>query len=165
MSLWVCVVFVSVDMCLCFCGYVSLFLSLCFCEMFAEHPSDKLGTSSGFQSFQFRLLENKLGIHSRNRIQYARQSYSYVCVCRMRSLLSIAFPPDKAAVLVESETAPTLLSAINVDERFCFLANSHRAGSSAHRVLMIPRLGSGPSFVELVMNGSLSRLAMLKSLL
>ena len=40
--------------------------------------SDKLGTSSGFQSFQFRLFENKLGIASAHRIQYHQQAYSCV---------------------------------------------------------------------------------------
>ncbi|XP_074651852.1 tryptophan 2,3-dioxygenase-like [Tubulanus polymorphus] len=35
----------------------------------------KLGTASGFQSFQFRLIENKLGLKESNRIQYNKQNY------------------------------------------------------------------------------------------
>jgi len=35
----------------------------------------ELGTSSGFQSCQFRLIENKIGVKSNNRIQYNRQDY------------------------------------------------------------------------------------------
>ncbi|XP_064636676.1 tryptophan 2,3-dioxygenase-like isoform X2 [Lineus longissimus] len=34
-----------------------------------------LGSSSGFQSFQFRLLENKLGMREGNRIRYNQQHY------------------------------------------------------------------------------------------
>uniref|UniRef100_A0A7E4UMH5 Tryptophan 2,3-dioxygenase n=1 Tax=Panagrellus redivivus TaxID=6233 RepID=A0A7E4UMH5_PANRE len=34
-----------------------------------------LTTSSGFQSLQFRLLENKLGVHNDNRVKYNAQNY------------------------------------------------------------------------------------------
>ena len=38
----------------------------------------ELGTSSGFQSCQFRLVENKIGVKTANRIQYNQSKYKSV---------------------------------------------------------------------------------------
>lgn len=58
---------------------------------------DHLAPSSGFQSLQFRLIENKLGINKTHRIRYNYQDYSKV------------FDSHDGKQLEESETTPSLL--------------------------------------------------------
>ncbi len=43
-------------------------------KMFSKY----LSPASGFQSLQFRILENKLGVTAANRVPYSGQSYSQV---------------------------------------------------------------------------------------
>ncbi|EDV24411.1 uncharacterized protein TRIADDRAFT_25841, partial [Trichoplax adhaerens] len=62
---------------------------------------DYLGTSSGFQSVQFRLLENKLGIKKDNRIQYAGVDYKEV------------FEGDHRKEVEKSENKPTVLQLVD----------------------------------------------------
>eukprot|EP00039_Didymoeca_costata_P018617 m.334230 g.334230 ORF g.334230 m.334230 type:complete len:376 (+) comp17316_c0_seq1:268-1395(+) len=59
-----------------------------------------LGTSSGFQSMQFRVLENKLGIKSENRIRYAGKPY-----------LS-QLPKDEAEKVQKVEGEPSLRDVV-----------------------------------------------------
>lgn len=61
---------------------------------------DYLAPSSGFQSLQFRLIENKLGINKTHRIRYNYQDYSK------------AFDSEDGKQLKESETTPSLLSLV-----------------------------------------------------
>ncbi|TKR75862.1 hypothetical protein L596_017097 [Steinernema carpocapsae] len=60
-----------------------------------------LSPASGFQSLQFRLLENKLGVNPATRVKYNAQHY--------REVFSA---PDHVAALAESETSPSLLALI-----------------------------------------------------
>uniref|UniRef100_A0A0N4ZPN2 Tryptophan 2,3-dioxygenase n=1 Tax=Parastrongyloides trichosuri TaxID=131310 RepID=A0A0N4ZPN2_PARTI len=60
-----------------------------------------LTSSSGFQSLQFRLLENKIGIDPRNRVKYNSQHYKN------------AFDTEEERISVEkSETEPSLFLLI-----------------------------------------------------
>lgn len=59
---------------------------------------DYLSPASGFQSFQFRLLENKLGVRPENRVRYNQENYMKVFGDHKANLLRIQ----------ESETEPSL---------------------------------------------------------
>lgn len=62
---------------------------------------DFLTSASGFQSLQFRLLENKLGISCGNRVKYNKQHYRQV------------FKDDEAVKrIIESETEPSLFELV-----------------------------------------------------
>ncbi|XP_071485919.1 tryptophan 2,3-dioxygenase-like [Diadema antillarum] len=61
---------------------------------------DYLSPASGFQSFQFRLLENKLGIKPEWRVSYQKRNYSSV------------YPEELQTILHKSEEDPTLLELI-----------------------------------------------------
>lgn len=60
-----------------------------------------LAPASGFQSLQFRLIENKLGVQSENRVKY-NQKYSE------------AFGNNTASIdaIIKSENEPSLLELI-----------------------------------------------------
>lgn len=60
-----------------------------------------LAPASGFQSLQFRLIENKLGVKSEHRVKY-NQHYSYA-FCNDKSVMDI---------IETSETEPSLLELI-----------------------------------------------------
>lgn len=60
-----------------------------------------LNPASGFQSLQFRLIENKLGLKSENRVKY-NQKYSE----------AFGENPDAANLIEESEEEPSLLNLI-----------------------------------------------------
>lgn len=64
---------------------------------FAEFR-DYLSPASGFQSFQFRLLENKLGVKPEWRVSYQQKNYASV------------YTEELQAVLRKSEEEPTLLA-------------------------------------------------------
>uniref|UniRef100_A0A914C3J9 Tryptophan 2,3-dioxygenase n=1 Tax=Acrobeloides nanus TaxID=290746 RepID=A0A914C3J9_9BILA len=59
-----------------------------------------LTSASGFQSLQFRLLENKLGVISEHRVKYNAQHYREV------------FHEEELERLVDSETTPSLFNLI-----------------------------------------------------
>ncbi|MBX7139119.1 MAG: tryptophan 2,3-dioxygenase [Oligoflexia bacterium] len=59
-----------------------------------------LGSASGFQSFQFRLLENRIGIDPALRLNYGNMTYSK------------CFEPAKEKQLVDSEKQPSLFSVL-----------------------------------------------------
>lgn len=61
-----------------------------------------LSTASGFQSLQFRIFENKLGLTLANRIKFNQKQYDYV------------FENDKQAKdqIKDAEDEPTLLKLI-----------------------------------------------------
>ncbi|XP_030836965.1 tryptophan 2,3-dioxygenase isoform X1 [Strongylocentrotus purpuratus] len=61
---------------------------------------DYLSPASGFQSFQFRLLENKLGLKPGMRVSYQRQNYASV------------YSEELQATLKKSEEDPTLLNVL-----------------------------------------------------
>lgn len=63
---------------------------------------DYLSPASGFQSLQFRLLENKLGVKTENRVRY-NQNYSHV------------FSSDSEAIeaIQKSEQDPSLSDLVN----------------------------------------------------
>lgn len=61
---------------------------------------DLIYSASGFQSFQFRLLENKLGLRSNDRLNYNSQPYY------------TSLSPDRAAEVRKAETSPSLFSCI-----------------------------------------------------
>lgn len=60
-----------------------------------------LNPASGFQSLQFRLIENKLGLKSDNRVKY-NQKYSE----------AFGDNPDAANLIEESEEEPSLLNLV-----------------------------------------------------
>lgn len=60
-----------------------------------------LAPASGFQSLQFRLIENKLGVKSEHRVKY-NQKYSEVFGCNSSAINAI----------IQSETEPSLLELI-----------------------------------------------------
>lgn len=63
-----------------------------------------LSPASGFQSLQFRLVENKLGLTEKSRVQYNQSSYKN------------AFPsPHEQMELTNSLEQPTLLTLIEVN--------------------------------------------------
>ncbi len=59
-----------------------------------------LGTASGFQSFQFRLLENKLGLRRADRPKYGNKEYFE------------EFDQQKQDVLLQSEKSPSMLKLL-----------------------------------------------------
>ncbi|MCB0353625.1 MAG: tryptophan 2,3-dioxygenase [Bdellovibrionales bacterium] len=59
-----------------------------------------LGTASGFQSFQFRLLENKLGLRPEERLQYANKGYAE------------EFDEKKTALIKQTEQEPSLFELV-----------------------------------------------------
>lgn len=62
---------------------------------------DLIYSASGFQSFQFRLLENKLGLKAENRLNFNSQPYY--------SPLS----PERAALVRKAEVAPNLFTCLD----------------------------------------------------
>ena len=65
---------------------------------------DFLSSASGFQSLQFRLLENKLGIKSEYRVKYNQSNYRRVYEDK----------PDELAALEASEDEPSLADLVQV---------------------------------------------------
>ncbi len=63
---------------------------------------DMLFPASGFQSFQFRLLENKLGLKSEQRLKYNSSTYD-------KSL-----PKDIAQSVLAAEKTPSLFEQVNL---------------------------------------------------
>ena len=61
---------------------------------------DALFPASGFQSMQFRLLENRLGMDPSRRLQYQNAAYHTM------------LQPEHAAAVLAAERGPTLFSAI-----------------------------------------------------
>ncbi|KAE9549093.1 hypothetical protein FO519_007693 [Halicephalobus sp. NKZ332] len=60
-----------------------------------------LTSASGFQSLQFRLLENKLGVQSDNRVKYNQQHYRQVFQNE-----------EEMEALIDSETTPSLFKLV-----------------------------------------------------
>ena len=65
---------------------------------------DYLTSASGFQSLQFRLLENKIGIKIENRVLYNKSNYRRVYEER----------PKELDALEKSETEPSLSDVVQV---------------------------------------------------
>ena len=65
---------------------------------------DFLSSASGFQSLQFRLLENKLGIKSEYRVRYNQANYRRVYEDK----------PDELTALEASEDEPSLSDVVQV---------------------------------------------------
>lgn len=61
---------------------------------------DLIYSASGFQSFQFRLLENKLGLRSEDRLNYNSQPYH------------ATLAPDKAKLAQKAEASPSLFTCL-----------------------------------------------------
>merc|ERR1711997_1326943 len=59
---------------------------------------DYLTAASGFQSFQFRILENRLGVKPENRVKYNQSHYQNV----------FEEWPDKQEMVDASENEPSL---------------------------------------------------------
>jgi len=68
---------------------------------FASFRSE-LGTSSGFQSWQFRLIENKIGVKASQRIQYNQQKYRDIFEGHMQELVDKSENEPSLADLVLS---------------------------------------------------------------
>ena len=64
--------------------------------------------ASGFQSLQFRLLENKLGVAKTRRIKYNAQCYREA----FRN-------EEEQQAITDSETRPSLLDLVEVLEMRC----------------------------------------------
>lgn len=62
-----------------------------------------LTSASGFQSLQFRLLENKLGVSKENRVRYNQQHYRQVFQTN-----------DEFESIIDSETSPSLFQLVEV---------------------------------------------------
>lgn len=62
---------------------------------------DYLAPASGFQSYQFRLLENKLGIKPEWRVSFAKQHYADVHQAGIHKLLTKSEQEDSLLSLVE----------------------------------------------------------------
>lgn len=62
---------------------------------------DMLYPASGFQSVQWRLIENKLGLRTKNRLKYNAQPYH------------AHVNADEQKLLLESETAPSLFDQVD----------------------------------------------------
>jgi tryptophan 2,3-dioxygenase len=81
---------------------------------------DHLSTASGFQSLQFRLMENKLGVKSEHRVRYNKNNYRDVYKSKEKELEQ----------LIKSEEEPSLFDLIerwlmrtpglDVHDDFCF---------------------------------------------
>merc|ERR1719354_1142076 len=88
---------------------------------------DHLSTASGFQSLQFRLIENKLGVKSEHRVRYNRSNYRDVYKEKEKEMEQ----------LIKSEEDPSLFDLIerwlmrtpgsNVNDDFCFSKNYQAA--------------------------------------
>eukprot|EP00112_Aurelia_sp_Birch-Aquarium-sp1_P019914 Seg5021.1 transcript_id=Seg5021.1/GoldUCD/mRNA.D3Y31 product="Tryptophan 2 3-dioxygenase" protein_id=Seg5021.1/GoldUCD/D3Y31 len=65
----------------------------------------KLAPASGFQSMQFRLLENKLGVRKENRIRYNNEDYKEIFNGVERS-------SEIQSLIQESETSPSLFEVV-----------------------------------------------------
>ena len=65
---------------------------------------DYLSSASGFQSLQFRLLENKLGIKTEYRVKYNQANYQRVYEGK----------PEQLALLKDSEEEPSLSDLVQV---------------------------------------------------
>merc|ERR1711874_381635 len=63
---------------------------------------DYLSSASGFQSLQFRLLENKLGIKESNRVRYNQSNYRRVYEDK----------PEEISALAASEDEPSLSEVV-----------------------------------------------------
>jgi len=63
---------------------------------------DYLSSASGFQSLQFRLLENKLGLKAGNRVRYNQSNYRRVYEDK----------PEQLAALIASEEEPSLSEVV-----------------------------------------------------
>jgi tryptophan 2,3-dioxygenase len=61
---------------------------------------DLIYAASGFQSFQFRIFENKLGLRSKDRLNYNSQPYH------------TSLSPDRAKEAVRAETEPSLFECL-----------------------------------------------------
>lgn len=62
---------------------------------------DYLSPASGFQSMQFRLLENKLGVKTEHRVKY-NQKYTHV----------FGSDPGALEAIMKSETEPSLCDLV-----------------------------------------------------
>src|SRR5690349_16364578 len=62
---------------------------------------DYLSPASGFQSMQFRLLENKLGVKTEHRVKY-NQKYTHV----------FGSEPESLTAIMKSETEPSLCDLV-----------------------------------------------------
>nr|AAY32933.1 tryptophan 2,3-dioxygenase [Azumapecten farreri] len=60
-----------------------------------------LATASGFQSLQFRLIENKLGLKEDSRVKYNQQHY-----------MEVFNDPENIAMLQDSISSPSLLTLV-----------------------------------------------------
>ena len=69
---------------------------------------DYLSSASGFQSLQFRLLENKLGIKTEYRVRYNQSNYQRVYEDK----------PVELAALKASEEEPSLSDLVQVRKLF-----------------------------------------------
>lgn len=71
------------------------------CAVFVHR--EYLSPASGFQSLQFRLLENKIGVPDNQRVPYNRRHYRD------------NFNGDDSETLLDSEQEPTLLKLVEVN--------------------------------------------------
>ena len=72
-----------------------------------------LTSASGFQSLQFRLLENKLGVIPKNRVSYNYQHYREVFANEQDRLL-----------VARSEEEPSLFVLLDVKYFYLLISNS-----------------------------------------
>ncbi len=63
---------------------------------------DDLFPSSGFQSAQFRLIENKLGLPSKERLKYGKQNYKSVLLDEDKKKVKVSEDQDSLFCLIES---------------------------------------------------------------
>ncbi|XP_021339203.1 tryptophan 2,3-dioxygenase-like isoform X2 [Mizuhopecten yessoensis] len=61
----------------------------------------RLATASGFQSLQFRLIENKIGLKEDSRVKYNQQHY-----------MKVFNDPENIAMLQDSISSPSLLTLV-----------------------------------------------------
>ena len=95
--------------------------------------SDYLSPSSGFQSVQFRLLENKLGITQRNRIKYHNADYLYVKILIWVPVMCLLLYNGKSWNHTRVVVVAFLLCLL---ER-TFVSISHSCTQNFHRLLSI----------------------------
>ena len=110
---------------------------------------DHLFPASGFQSVQFRLIENKLGLPKRKRMKYSSKSY-----CTYLS-------GDDSDVVRKAEEEPSLFDLVNTWlERTPFLKTESRAEDAADAavigVAVQPRVHLGMNADRASGNGSSS---------
>lgn len=91
---------------------------------FAEFRSS-LGTSSGFQSWQFRLIENKIGVKATQRIQYNQSKYSEIFDEQLREMIEKSETEPSLASLVASwlERTPDLATTFDFWKEFINTCN------------------------------------------